>query len=146
MSRHTAADPHPSAPPGAQALAVVIPAAQSALREVIAPGSGCVARRSGGGYLLDYEDNDQAVRRLGLFADRVAAAAVRAEDDAPTRARVFVLDEHELVIIGEFQAAAGRVTIRDRGALAAWLGEVHVADEELAVSAPAPSRDQMGLF
>lgn len=125
----------------------MIPAAQSALREAISPGSGCVARNAGDGYLLDYEDNDLSVRRLAMFADRVAAAAERAEVDAPTRARVFVMDEGELLTIGEYHFASGQLNITDRGALAAWLGAHHVPDHELIETARLETpRNQMGLF
>lgn len=134
-------------PNGDERYTVVVPVADSALREVIAPGAGCVARPSGDGWLLDYEDNDRDVRPLSRFVDRVAAAATRAHADAATRDRVFVMDPDELTVVGSYLPTERLLEISDRGALAGWLGVMHISEEHLVSEADAQiARAQLDLF
>lgn len=119
-------------------LAVVVPAPDSRLRDTVWEGSGIVASRhdASGRIRVTFEGDDAVYPR---YADRVQRAAERHEwtdgrrRGYPSVAAAFV-DREELILVGSYHSAAGRVEVSSPDALRRWLGVEQISPQQLSAT------------
>lgn len=119
-------------------LTVYVPAQNSELRQIIAPGSGIVGSavetEEGPKIRIDFEGNIYGADNIKTFGDRVYQAVSRHggpdQPPYPTTARR-VVDPHTVKAVGHFDQKEGRVIVEDQDALLEWLERDRLLDEEL---------------
>ena len=91
----------------------------------IQPGAGIVGSQSAehrDKVLIDYEDNRVGAVNIQTFADRVRHAADRHRTGYPTVSRMLV-DDDDLLHVGDFHLQTGIVEVSNGEALESWLAE-----------------------
>jgi hypothetical protein len=90
----------------------------------ILPGSGIVGKSTGDGQQIEiwYEGNTHQAINLNTFAEKISCAAGRMSSHYPTSARA-VVDTCDMVLVGEFHLAEGRVVINEVDLVTKWCGE-----------------------
>jgi hypothetical protein len=89
----------------------------------IPPGAGIVGSQSADDkVLIDYEDNRAEADNIRTYADRVRHAADRHRTGYPTARRLLV-DDEDLMLVGDLNIATGIVEVSNSEALEAWLAE-----------------------
>jgi hypothetical protein len=90
----------------------------------ILPGSGIVGKSTSDGQQIEiwYEGNAHSAINLNTFAEKISCAAGRMTSHYPTSARA-VVDTCDMVLVGEFHPAEGRVDIHFVDLVSKWCGE-----------------------
>jgi len=105
---------------------IYVPANQTADKALcgILPGSGIVGKSTDDGQQIEiwYEGNAHDAINLTTFAEKISCAAGRMSSHYPTSARA-VVDTCDLVLVGEFHPAEGRVDIHFVDLVSKWCGE-----------------------
>lgn len=108
---------------GTKILTVYVPAADSALRRTLLPGSALVGSLSNGRRIMvDFEGDKYGSQGLRTYEQKLLHASGRHVERYPTVARAFV-ESGDLIEVGTYDVHQRTLTVTDPQALKGWTDE-----------------------